>query len=350
MFQLYGERVNQEKNNEIRLRVKEKYDQKAKNSSATPLLKIRIVDCEQPTTSRSAVLSVWGADESYFDLRENSFIEITGASASGLRGKDLLLQANGRTKIRSVDQPSITNAHNTVRRKCHHLADINADSFTPHFNEFDVVACVLHIEPLANSRFQTINFVDSQQNILLVKFWNGMEQFGFDDVIRVGEILAIGNLDWRPANRKSKSGWPQAFASDMTTFSASPKSHVMVERLRQLDASFRGMADKDAYLEECMAIMRERCDSGNSSRSSTTLLSVTNLSPMNQTLNTSKSADTSRSRAKMKMEQLKVYKSPPPPPAINVSGTSMSALRKPFKIPSTTAMQLRDADNQENEM
>lgn len=345
----YREKIQQEKNNEISLRVKEKFDKRAQNSKATPLHKIRIVDCEQPATSRSAILSIWNADECNFDLRENSFIEISNVSANGLRGKDLLLTANRRTKIRNIDTQTMTDAHITIRRKCYQLVDINSDSFKPSFNEFDVVAYVLHIEPIVDSNFQIVHFVDSHGNILHVKFWQGLKRYAFDDVIEDRKILAIGNLEWRPLNGKSQTGWPQAFVTDLTTFSANPKSQAMLERLRQLTDCFGEMVNEAAYVEECLSLINARNDFGKTSTNSTTVLSVSNSSLTNRTLNTSKMENASKSRSKMKIERLKVYKSPPTSPAIPISHSSISTLRRPFKSPMTTAIPIITANNQENE-
>lgn len=349
MVSTYRERINHEKQTEISVRVKEKFDKKGENSKATPLLKIRIVDCDHPTASRSGILSIYDADECYFNLRENSFVEITSVCANGLRGKNLLITANGRSKIRNVDTHTMTDVHITIQRKCYPLADLTDDSFKPNFNEFDVVACVLHIESNAESKFQTVHFVDSQRNILHVKFWNGIKEYAFDDIIEEGKILAIGNLDWRPLNRKSKSGWPQAFVSDLTTFSANPKSRAMIDRLRQLTDCLKGMVNETAYLEECMSMVHERRDFGNLPANSMTVLSVSNSSPMNRSLATSKAESASNSRTKTKMERLKVYKSPPPTPAMNVSHASLSTLRRPFKSPMPTALPIKTAHNQENE-
>lgn len=349
MICTYRARMIQEKDNEISQRVRDKLDKEGASLKARPLLKIRIVDCEQPTASHSAILSIWNANEYYSDLRENSFVEVTSVCASGLRGKDLQITANGRTKIRNVDTRSMTAAHLTVLRKCYHLADINDDSFKPNFNEFDTVAYVLYIEPISEKKFQTVYFVDGQHNILHVKFWKEIKQYAFDDVIEVGKILAIVNLDWRPTSAKSKSGWPQAFVGDLTTFSVNPKSPAMVERLRQLADCFKGMENEAEYREECMSMIHERRDTRNTSSNSTTVLSASNSSPMNQTLNTSKAENVKKSRGKIKMERLKVYKSPPAPPAMNVSHTSISTLRRPFKSPMVTTVPIKIATNQENE-
>lgn len=345
----YREKIQQEKNNEISLRVKEKFDKRAQNSKATPLLKIRIVDCDRPATSRSAILSIWNADECNFDLRENSFVEMSSVSANGLRGKDLLLTANRRTKIRNIETQTMTDAHITIRRKCYQLVDINGDSFKPSFNEFDVVAYVLHIEPVADSNFQIVSFVDSRANILHVKFWQGLKRYAFDDVIEEGKLLAIGNLEWRPLDGKSQHGWPQAFVTDLTTFSANPKSHAMTERLRQLTECFGRMPNKAAYVEECLSLVHARRDVGNVSTDSTTVLSISNSSLTNRTLNTSKMEKASKSRAKMKIDRLKVYKSPPTSPAMPVTKRSISTLRRPFKSPMTVTIPIKSANNQENE-
>lgn len=354
MVSTYRDKIAQEKREEIANRVRDQFAKKheLEHTKATPLLKVRIVNCDAPATNRPAVLSIWNANECSFDLRENSFVEITSASANGLRGKDLLITASRRTKIRNIDSQTMTDGHITIRRKCHQLGDIDADSFKPEFNEFDVVAYVLEIGPVADNKFQTVYFVDSRQNLLFVNFWSGLKQYAFDDVIEKGRMLAITNLEWRPMHVKSQSGWPQAFVSDVTTFSTKPQSPAMCERLRQLSDSFKAMADEGAYIGECMSLIHERRDSGNSSSHSATVLSISNSSPMNRTLNTSSSSKKEgapKSRTKMRMERLKVYKSPPPTPAMAVTRGSISTLRRPFKSPMVTALPTKTAQNEENE-
>lgn len=352
----YQERFNREKLDEIGRRVKEKLDEKGELRRSTPLLKIRIVDCDYPMVpmvNRAAVLSIWNADESYFDLRENSFVEIMHASANGLRAKDLLITANKRTKLRNITTQSITDAHIQIQRKCYPLVNIKIDgTFKPHFNEFDAVAYVLFVEPFGDSKFQTIYLVDSLRSILLVKFWNGLKHYAFDNIIESGQFLAICNLEWRPSDTKSATGQPQAFANDLTTFTETPKSQEMIESLKQLSECFKKMADETAYIDECMTLINERPNSGNtlnSSAHSTSILSVSNhrtseASPMNHSLNNS-----AKRLAKMKIERLKLYKSPPPAPAIVASDSSISALRRPFKSPFATIPVRTDSHNQENE-
>lgn len=201
----------------------------------------------------SVLLSIWDIDEWYFDLSENTFVEITSVSASCLHGTDVLLTTNGGTKIRNIYNQVMTEAHMAMQRKCYDLADIGVDSFMPQYNEFDVVAYVLDIGPISNNNFQTVYFVDSRRNILLLKFWIGIKQYAYDDIIKKGKMLAIAILEWRRIYGKSQSNWPQAYVSNLTIFSDNPKPPAMIERLHQLSNSFKQMIDKAAYIEECIA-------------------------------------------------------------------------------------------------
>lgn len=350
MITSYREKCNQEKNAEIDLRVKKKMSETDGSSPAKNLLKIRVVDADHPTNSRAAIISIYNVDESHHDLSENTFIDVTHVSANGMRARDLLITANNRSKIRKIHSKPMTNALKPIARNCFGLADVNGDAFKPKFNEFDVVAYVLHIEnAMAETRFQTVHFVDERQHILHVKFWNGLKHYAVDDIIEEGKILVIANLEWRSQHAKSTSGWAQAYASDLTTFSANPKSKILSQRLREFSESFNRIANVNDYVDMVMSLIHERRDSGTPSSGQTSVLTVSNSPTNSRTLNDSNTENSSQQRTKRKIEMLSGYKSPPRIPKLVTRGALSSTLRRPFRSPMPSAAAIRNVlQNQEN--
>lgn len=339
MIMSYREKCNQDKNKEINLRAKKKIDEVDGLSQTKTLLKIRVVDTDHPMSSHAAIISLYNVDESHHDLYENTFVDVAHVFANGMRARDLLITTNSRTKICKIHSKPMTNALASIARNCFRLADVNDAAFKPIFNEFDVIAYVLHIEIVRpDTPFQTVYFVDEYQNILLVKFWNGLEHYAVDDIIQERKILVITNLEWRSQHTKSMSGWPQAYASDLTTFIANPKSEVMSKRFREFAETFKQTANANDYIDAVMRLIHERRDSNKiPPPGQTSVLSPSNSSNNNSAFHNSTVKNKRTHRSKTNIEMLNRYKSPARLPKLVTREALSSTLRQPFKNPMATA-------------
>lgn len=361
----YYSKIYDDKMTEISNRVKQKLETEKTRPTSTPLLKIRIIDAHKPN-GRSAILSIWNANESHYSLKENSFIELGNVSATGVRGKDLQIAAGKRTTFQINNSIQAQPIHHSLARECIELSVINSKNFAPNFNEFDTIAYILCIADAIDMKFQSIYVVDAKQNILCIKFWNGIRAYAYDDVIQVGKIMAIHNLDWRPANATTRNGLPQAFANDFTILTESPNSNALVEKLKKLSDDFKRLPNKDAYMSECNKIINESSQLTKEQMINTPLrlLNINNISSdsPNNLVNASALLRTPQefspgvgqpiSRIQKRIDKLSMYRSPPPTPALILQHDSVSSVRKPFKNPLTSTLSLSSSNvnnNQENE-
>lgn len=336
----YREKCNQDKSEDVNLLMKRRIDEADGSSQVKALLKIRVVDADHPTSSRTAILSIYNVDESHHDLHENTFIDVAHVFANGMHARDLLITTNSRSKICKIHSKPMTNGLTPIARNCFRLADVNDTAFKPTFNEFDVIAYVLHIEiARTDTPFQTVYFVDEHKNILLVKFWNGLKHYAVDNIIEERKILVIANLEWRSQHTKSTSGWPQAYASDLTTFVANPKSEMMSQRFREFTESFKQIAIVDDYIDAVMKLIDEQRDSSKIVPSSgqTSVLSPSSGSNNNSTIHNSIIKNKMIPRSKTNIKMLYGHKSPPRLPKLVTHGALSSTLRQPFRSPMITA-------------
>lgn len=328
----YQSKRNEEKQNKISAIVHKKLDAMGSTTKSTPLQKVRLIDATSPCASKTVILSIWNAGEAYATLRENTFLDIQNVTANGLRGKDVQLTASNYTVIREV-RLSPTASHATFARRLTPLAEIDPQRFQPHFNEFDTIGFVLKVEEVVpNFPFQSVFIVDAFRNILCIKFWNSIQQYAYDDIVQVNKFLVINQLEWRPQNRFNRNGVTQAFVTELTTFSESPKSEERRLALSDFKQKIDQM-DLNEFIESCC----EKLGDGTQANKENTSANISLNSSLNQTIinrtgTIASPAVKSPSMLLQRVDRLRNYGTPPPFRSSYRTQTPNGS-RKPFKTP-----------------
>lgn len=241
--------INDKKAARIHKLASEKLKNWSTATKTTPMLKLRLIDAQNPTISKMATLNIWNATEDMIDIHENTFIEIQKAMAKGMCGRDILITAYGTSSIRELSNCP-AQQHMNLRRKLTNLHEIDARTFKPLFNEFDTIGYVLEMTEATTGQFQSIFFIDAHKNFLCIKFWHSVKEYGYDDIVQMGRFLCINNLDWRPQHTTNRNNFPQAFAKDYTMFTENPKDKDKVNALERLRQKFQTL-NLDNYITEC---------------------------------------------------------------------------------------------------
>lgn len=326
-------RCKHEENTTMRVNdmVKERLDASIKQTRQSSIQKIRLVDVSSPSSSKSAIFSIWNTNESHNFLRENMFLEVRNASANGMTGKDIQIKGGSYTLLRELKIPPLPE-HAAFTRSITPLASIDCQKFKPQFNEFDTIGYVFEMEDVIEGSFQSVFIVDAQQHILCIKIWNGAKNYAFEDVIVVGRYLVVNNLDWRQSHTVDKYGMPQGFVNEYTTFSGNPKSKVQADALNQLRNEFNAIEDLEIYSYECSERLKMKTSNQQGDVSFNT--SAIQISILDRSFSES-SIGLNRVTAQKKIERLNAY--PDPPPLRNYlssrshSQQSNTQFKNPFK-------------------
>lgn len=241
--------MNDKKTDRIHKLAREKLKNWSSVAKTTPKLKVRLIDAQNPTISKMAILDIWNASEDMIDIRENTFVEIRQAMAKGKCGRNILITTYGTSSIRELSDYQ-TERHANFRRKLTNLHEIDARTFKPLFHEFDTLGYVVEMSEAIPGQFQSIFFIDANKNFLCIKFWHSVKEYGYDDVVQTGRFLYISQLDWRPQHTTNRNNFPQAFANEYTMFTENPKDKEKSNALETLRQEFRTL-DLGNYISEC---------------------------------------------------------------------------------------------------
>lgn len=331
----YQSKRLEEKENKISSIIRDKMGSVMNGTKSRPLKKVRLIDMSDPCATKTAILSIWNADESYDTLCEKTFVDLRYVTASGRRLKDIQLTANSFTKMKQI-RMAPSSLLKTFDRKLISLAEIYVPQFQPHFNELDTFGVVVKVEEVvSNYPFQLVYIADAQKNMLCIKFWKNIRYYAYDDIVQVNRFLAISQLDWRPienADRISRNSIPHAFVNELSTITENPKP---AERSLAL-ASLRDQIDQidfTGYIEDCCEKIRE-CTQGNKENSVSNISSKT----LNTSLNQTRAATSPGYNSSVLMEKitrLQNYGTPPPHRVSYIcTKRTPGSVRKPFKVPS----------------
>lgn len=245
------------RNELINQRVRERISADATNHrKINQLLKVKVIDAARPTTT--AMLSVWSPTESLVEmLRENQLVQLCNASASGIRYNELQISAGRNCQFRRLPNASKL-IYDEYRRRVTKISAICEPNFTPLFNELDTVGLVVKIGHSNSRKFQPAFLVDKSMNVMCVNFWAGLKSFAYDDLVVVGAVLAVRDLQWRTIS--SVQTIPSTFATEFTTFTEHPKTSELADEFNAL-REFVSKQDK-AFLVQQSLLKIESMRSG----------------------------------------------------------------------------------------
>lgn len=255
----YREKQYALKMEKVSVRLKEKMSHITMGIKYTPVLKLRIADCDEPlerSNKSVAILSIYNPAEDILDeLKEKSSFLIFNLNARGTRSNEKQLSTTNLTHFKKASNTSHINI-SRFERHCTNIAEMVQSKFEPLFNEIDTVGLIVCIDDINAQNFQSVYLADEKHNMICINFWNGLATFAYDNLIEIGKILAVNNLRKRMAT-KLATKIPIFFATELSTFTIYPKSMDTQHIQKFFINNFTDLNTKNHYISECMQIINK---------------------------------------------------------------------------------------------
>nr|XP_006822251.1 PREDICTED: breast cancer type 2 susceptibility protein-like [Saccoglossus kowalevskii] len=184
------------------------------------IYKVRITDYTENRNNTSCLLTVWRPNDDIIGLlsegtRHKIFNLSTSAGRSKYRGSEIQLSSTRSSRYHPL--PLENEVPMYLPRKILNLGDVY---FQPMYGEVDIVGLVVFVSELAGG-LQSVVVSDEKRNQFIIKFWNGVQAYHIEDMMKPSTFIAASNLQFRQ-NRHSQG--PCAFASEYSVFTENPKA------------------------------------------------------------------------------------------------------------------------------
>ncbi|KAJ1525137.1 hypothetical protein ONE63_009973 [Megalurothrips usitatus] len=245
----YQRAKQEELSREMESRVRLQLSEKSKHErQVTPVLKVRLLNFDKQNCS--AILSVWRpTDDLTSAFKEGQKMTIFGVTANGLRCGDLQLSASRSTRYQADTSSDIKS---DLLRTVSPLSALASPGIVPRFGELDIVGFVIKVGPAPQtsentSHFQTAYVCDGHHNIVGLSFWDGLKEFGVEDLVTPSSFIAASNLQCR-AGAIARS-IPCVYASELSLFTTNPRQGHLQAAMRELRQSLP--TDLKSFRREC---------------------------------------------------------------------------------------------------
>ncbi|XP_061421481.1 breast cancer type 2 susceptibility protein isoform X1 [Lethenteron reissneri] len=199
------------------------------------------------------ILSIWRpVPELHCLLREGLRFRIHHLAASQGRGHldagDVQLASSKKTKYQQMQASEALIGTIYQPRQAVAFFDLSLPDFWPPYSELDVVGIVISIQSLAGGGTQTVVLADEGRRLANVRIWGGLAVAAAEELVRPQAILAITNLQWRPAGAPhAGTATPMLFAGELSSFSLNPKEQHLRHRHSALRAA---VPDVKSFVQE----------------------------------------------------------------------------------------------------
>ncbi|CAM9489638.1 unnamed protein product [Lampetra fluviatilis] len=199
------------------------------------------------------ILSIWRpVPELHCLLREGLRFRIHHLAASQGRGHldagDVQLASSKKTKYQQMQASEALIGTIYQPRQAVAFFDLSLPDFWPPYSELDVVGIVISIQSLAGGGTQTVVLADEGRRLANVRIWGGLAVAAAEELVRPQAILAITNLQWRPAGApRAGTATPVLFAGELSSFSLNPKEQHLRHRHSALRAA---VPDVKSFVQE----------------------------------------------------------------------------------------------------
>lgn len=213
------------------------------------MLKFRIVDEDEPNAT--ALVNWYQPPEDLLNsIKEGKVIEMSGAIALPTTDEMFIYATN---KVRYVigDAESDEKFQKYLREETK-LSEIRVNEFKPPHDQFDIACMIVRIGDKMDN-YQPIFVADEHRNFLEIKFVPSIAEHAYDNVLKVGMIFFIRDLQWYNTACEKNSKIPSACAvSDTTVFVMNPRKEAHRKRLEELRQNI-----DEIYQIECIEMMED---------------------------------------------------------------------------------------------
>ncbi|XP_042233367.1 uncharacterized protein LOC121873728 [Homarus americanus] len=115
------------------------------------------------------------------------------------------------------------------------LCLLSSGELNPLWKEVDVAGVVLRVG-LLNKGLQLVHIVDHHINILTLKFWGGLKEYGVENIVAIGSVICVLNGNWR-GHAGGRFG--SIHVTELTFITSSPRSAHLLEAVAHLKNSIK---------------------------------------------------------------------------------------------------------------
>nr|XP_032813349.1 breast cancer type 2 susceptibility protein isoform X1 [Petromyzon marinus]XP_032813350.1 breast cancer type 2 susceptibility protein isoform X1 [Petromyzon marinus]XP_032813351.1 breast cancer type 2 susceptibility protein isoform X1 [Petromyzon marinus] len=293
------------------------------------------------------ILSIWRpVPELHCLLREGLRFRIHHLAASQGRGHldagDVQLASSKKTKYQQMQASEALIGTIYQPRQAVAFFDLSLPDFWPPYSELDVVGIVISIQSLAGGGTQTVVLADEGRRLANVRIWGGLAAAAAEELVRPRAVLAITNLQWRPAGApRAGTATPVLFAGELSSFSLNPKEQHLRHRHSALRAAVpdvksfvqeveEKLLGHGAQPEECRVALAEKPSPGSGGRLQR---SGSGLQRSDSSAAAARASPASISLEKRKRSLSYLNGIPSLPPVSPLVATSTPVARRAFRAP-----------------
>lgn len=214
------------------------------------MLKFRVVDENEPNAT--ALINWYQPSEDLLSsIKEGKVIEMSGAIAMPTTD-EIFIYATSKVRYVIGDAESDDEFQKYFRTETK-LSEIKVNEFKPPHDQFDIACMIVRIGEKMDKGYQPIFVVDEHKNFLEIKFVPSISEHAYDNILKVGMIFFIRDLQWYNTSCEKNPSIPTSLAvSDMTVFVVNPRKEAHRLRLEELRANI-----DEQYKIECIERLEE---------------------------------------------------------------------------------------------
>ncbi|KAG7154979.1 breast cancer type 2 susceptibility protein-like, partial [Homarus americanus] len=188
------------------------------------------------------MVTIWRPSEDLrLALTEGSHFSIRYLLAAGFRNECLQFTAVRQTRWEPVmEGPPASSPE--FDRCVTPLCLLSSGELNPLWKEVDVAGVVLRVG-LLNKGLQLVHIVDHHINILTLKFWGGLKEYGVENIVAIGSVICVLNGNWR-GHAGGRFG--SIHVTELTFITSSPRSAHLLEAVAHLKNSIKELVHHES--------------------------------------------------------------------------------------------------------
>lgn len=104
---------------------------------------------------------------------------------------------------------------------------------------------------MAKNKYQSVFLADVNTNVICIKFWNGVDDCGFDGIVDIGNSILLKNLSFRKQMNSNHDGIRQGFITELTSIEQYPLEFPDAMVLIKFRHSLPKINSMSEYVAKC---------------------------------------------------------------------------------------------------
>ena len=198
----------------------------SKSCQGTPVLKVRVVDCDDMIGNCSGLVTIWRPGQFWMEMKEGIQLGLTGAHVNRVEGHTVHLTMG---KQAQCEEMSISNEKLKTVAYNRHLSSLGKVcqvGYRPVFCEVDLVVAVVEVGEGRQGGFQTITVTDESMYSAKLLVWGGGSS------LLPGQVVSARNIQWR--TNSGQTCVPSLYLAEYSVISHNPRDKEHSLAVQQL--------------------------------------------------------------------------------------------------------------------